>query len=79
MGPLHSLNDLMLESRRSSGVAIANGGRATCSDLARISGDVHANGGVVVLGCPAGDVNEECFADLVGWRDQTAIGKISLG
>lgn len=65
MGPLHSLNDRMLDPRKSSGVAIDNGGRVTCSDLARIAADVQSRHGVAVLLCPPGDAAEEAYTDLV--------------
>nr|CAB3242602.1 enolase-like protein ENO4 [Phallusia mammillata] len=64
MGPLHSLTANMLDARNSSGVVISNGGRVTCSDLARITGDLQARHRVAVLRSPPGDAAEESYTDL---------------
>uniref|UniRef100_H2YM27 phosphopyruvate hydratase n=1 Tax=Ciona savignyi TaxID=51511 RepID=H2YM27_CIOSA len=63
-GSLHSVNDSILSVRRSSGLVIGTGSRITCSDLARVVGDVRSRDCVTMLVSPAGDVCDDIFADM---------------
>nr|XP_002121113.1 enolase 4-like [Ciona intestinalis] len=63
-GSMHSLNDNMLSARKSSGLVISTGSRVTCSDLARVVGDIRARECVTIMTSPVGDVCDDIFSDL---------------
>ena len=64
-GSLHKLDVSALTARPSSGVAISNGGRVTCSDLQRVVDDVRATSGVTILTSPPDDACDDVYSDVV--------------
>ena len=67
-GSLHKFDVGTLTARPSSGVAMSNGGRVTCSDMSRIVKDVKAMSGATVLMSPPDDVCDDVFSDIVSKR-----------
>ena len=64
-GSLHKFDVGSLTARPSSGVAITNGGRVTCSDLSNVVKDVKATSGVTILMPPPDDVCDDVYSDVV--------------
>ena len=64
-GSLHKFDVSTLTARPSSGVALTNGGRVTCSNLSGVVQDVKAMSGVTVLMSPPDDVCDDAYSDLV--------------